>query len=85
LHGYFLAMKRFVCINDDSYQNDYCDNRISNTKYTLWNFLPKNLWEQFRFVTSDLLTSIVVCDIQLSPYFTCTLEDRIQLKNSGVV
>ncbi|KAM3384929.1 hypothetical protein ACQJBY_009101 [Aegilops geniculata] len=41
-------MKRFVYINDESYQNDYCDNQISNTKYTLWNFLPKNLWEQFR-------------------------------------
>jgi len=45
-------MKRFVYINDESYQNDYCDNRISNTKYSLLNFLPKNLWEQFRFVTS---------------------------------
>jgi phospholipid-translocating ATPase len=44
-------MKRFVYINDESYQNDYCDNRVSNTKYTLLNFVPKNLWEQFRFVT----------------------------------
>jgi len=48
VHGYFLGMKRFVYINDESYQNDYCDNRISNTKYSLLNFLPKNLWEQFR-------------------------------------
>ncbi|CAL5032749.1 unnamed protein product [Urochloa decumbens] len=41
-------MKRVVYINDDSRRYSYCDNRISNTKYTLWNFLPKNLWEQFR-------------------------------------
>ncbi|XP_042387499.1 phospholipid-transporting ATPase 2-like isoform X1 [Zingiber officinale] len=41
-------MKRFVYINDDSSQNLYCDNRISNRKYTILNFLPKNLWEQFR-------------------------------------
>ncbi|KAJ3671924.1 hypothetical protein LUZ60_008003 [Juncus effusus] len=41
-------MKRFVYINDESYQDIYCTNRISNTKYTLLNFLPKNLWEQFR-------------------------------------
>ncbi|XP_006652191.1 phospholipid-transporting ATPase 2-like isoform X1 [Oryza brachyantha] len=41
-------MKRFVYINDEARQDSYCDNRISNTKYTLWNFLPKNLWEQFR-------------------------------------
>ncbi|RLM65834.1 phospholipid-transporting ATPase 2 isoform X2 [Panicum miliaceum] len=44
-------MKRFVYINDDSRRHSYCDNRISNTKYTLWNFFPKNLWEQFRFVS----------------------------------
>lgn len=42
-------MKRFVYINDDSSQDCYCDNRISNRKYTLLNFIPKNLWEQFRF------------------------------------
>jgi len=44
-------MKRFVYINDDesSPTHDlYCDNRISNRKYTLLNFLPKNLMEQFR-------------------------------------
>jgi hypothetical protein len=48
---YWTTMKRFVYINDDSCRHSYCDNRISNTKYTLWNFFPKNLWEQFRFVS----------------------------------
>lgn len=46
----FLIMKRFVRINDDSCRGYFCDNRISNTKYTLVNFLPMNLREQFRFV-----------------------------------
>lgn len=42
-------MKRYVYVNDDDLsQNLYCDNRVSNRKYTAWNFLPKNLWEQFR-------------------------------------
>nr|CAD1820272.1 unnamed protein product [Ananas comosus var. bracteatus] len=41
-------MKRIVYINDESCQDLYCDNRVSNRKYTLLNFLPKNLWEQFR-------------------------------------
>lgn len=42
-------MKRYVYINDDEATQDlYCDNRLSNRKYTLLNFLPKNLWEQFR-------------------------------------
>ncbi|WVZ85067.1 hypothetical protein U9M48_032027 [Paspalum notatum var. saurae] len=44
----WTTMKRFVYINDDSCRYSYCGNRISNTKYTFWNFLPKNLWEQFR-------------------------------------
>uniref|UniRef100_A0A0D3FUJ5 P-type phospholipid transporter n=1 Tax=Oryza barthii TaxID=65489 RepID=A0A0D3FUJ5_9ORYZ len=33
---------------EEGCDDSYCDNRISNTKYNLWNFLPKNLWEQFR-------------------------------------
>ncbi|KAJ4756002.1 Phospholipid-transporting ATPase [Rhynchospora pubera] len=41
-------MKRLVRINDESCRGDFCDNRISNTKYTLLNFLPMNLQEQFR-------------------------------------
>ena len=27
--------------------NSFPDNTISNTKYTFWNFLPKNIFEQF--------------------------------------
>ncbi|KAJ6991555.1 hypothetical protein NC653_019660 [Populus alba x Populus x berolinensis] len=44
-------LKRFVYINDDESQptqDCFCDNRISNRKYTPLNFLPKNLMEQFR-------------------------------------
>lgn len=26
----------------------YCDNNVITSKYTWWNFLPKNLWEQFQ-------------------------------------
>ncbi|XAR68000.1 Phospholipid-translocating ATPase [Bertholletia excelsa] len=48
VHPVKSAMKRYVYINDDnSSQEIYCNNHISNTKYTLLNFLPKNLWEQF--------------------------------------
>ncbi|KAL9342907.1 hypothetical protein Peur_063338 [Populus x canadensis] len=56
-------MKRFVYINDDesSPTHDlYCDNRISNRKYTLLNFLPKNLMEQFsRFMNQYFL--LIAC------------------------
>ncbi|XP_048422253.1 phospholipid-transporting ATPase 2 isoform X1 [Pyrus x bretschneideri] len=54
-------MKRYIYINDDeSSQYLYCDNRISNRKYTLLNFLPKNLWEQFsRFMNQYFL--LIAC------------------------
>jgi hypothetical protein len=42
-------MKRFVYINDSGLTDDqHCSNKVSNTKYNLINFIPKNLWEQFR-------------------------------------
>ncbi|KAG8641362.1 hypothetical protein MANES_13G143600v8 [Manihot esculenta] len=55
-------MKRFVYINDDESPTRelFCDNRISNRKYTLLNFLPKNLWEQFsRFMNQYFL--LIAC------------------------
>ncbi|XP_042049383.1 phospholipid-transporting ATPase 2-like isoform X4 [Salvia splendens] len=54
-------MKRYVYINDDNLAKDiYCDNRISNRKYTILNFLPKNIWEQFsRFMNQYFL--LIAC------------------------
>lgn len=54
-------MKRYVDINDDASSQDfYCDNRISNRKYTILNFIPKNLWEQFsRFMNQYFL--LIAC------------------------
>lgn len=62
-------MKRYVYINDDELSQElYCDNRISNRKYTLLNFLPKNLWEQFsRFMNQYFL--LIAC-LQLWPLIT---------------
>ncbi|BBM97303.1 hypothetical protein Mp_1g04630 [Marchantia polymorpha subsp. ruderalis] len=62
-------MKRFVYVNDsDLTPSIYCNNRISNTKYTLFNFIPKNLWEQFsRFMNKYFL--LIAC-LQLWPLIT---------------
>ncbi|OIV92010.1 hypothetical protein TanjilG_20940 [Lupinus angustifolius] len=62
-------MKRFVYINDGESSHDlYCDNRVSNRKYTVLNFLPKNLWEQFsRFMNQYFL--LIAC-LQLWPLIT---------------
>ena len=56
LIAFQATMKLYVYINDDeSSQELYCDNRISNRKYTLLNFLPKNLWEQFRYILQSFV------------------------------
>ncbi|KAK7401947.1 hypothetical protein VNO78_13835 [Psophocarpus tetragonolobus] len=62
-------MKRYAYIDDDESSNDmYCDNRISNRKYTVLNFIPKNLWEQFsRFMNQYFL--LIAC-LQLWPLIT---------------
>ncbi|GMH07261.1 hypothetical protein Nepgr_009101 [Nepenthes gracilis] len=54
-------LRRYVYINDDDLvQELYCDNRISNRKYSLFNFVPKNLWEQFsRFMNQYFL--LIAC------------------------
>ncbi|XP_042504200.1 phospholipid-transporting ATPase 2-like [Macadamia integrifolia] len=54
-------MKRYVYINDNDMSQDvYCDNRISNRKYTVLNFVPKNLLEQFsRFMNQYFL--LIAC------------------------
>lgn len=61
-------MRRYVIINDGDQEDLYCDNRISNRKYTIVNFIPKNLWEQFsRFMNQYFL--LIAC-LQLWPLIT---------------
>uniref|UniRef100_A0A8C4SP12 Phospholipid-transporting ATPase n=1 Tax=Erpetoichthys calabaricus TaxID=27687 RepID=A0A8C4SP12_ERPCA len=49
----------------------FCDNRIISSKYTIWNFLPKNLFEQFRRIANFYFLIIflvqVIVDTPTSP------------------
>ncbi|KAJ8255095.1 hypothetical protein GJAV_G00200860 [Gymnothorax javanicus] len=49
----------------------FCDNRIVSSKYTIWNFLPKNLFEQFRRIANFYFLIIflvqVIVDTPTSP------------------
>uniref|UniRef100_A0A8C8DVH1 Phospholipid-transporting ATPase n=1 Tax=Oryzias sinensis TaxID=183150 RepID=A0A8C8DVH1_9TELE len=47
---------------------DYPDNRIVSSKYTFWNFIPKNLFEQFRRIANFYF--LVIFLIQVSFLFT---------------
>jgi magnesium-transporting ATPase (P-type) len=45
----------------------FASNRISTSKYTMWNFVPKNLFEQFRRAANIYFLFMAV--LQLIPYF----------------
>ncbi|XP_054851931.1 phospholipid-transporting ATPase IG isoform X2 [Eublepharis macularius] len=49
----------------------FCDNKIISSKYTVWNFLPKNLFEQFRRIANFYFLIIflvqVIVDTPTSP------------------
>lgn len=57
--------------NDAFIQPKFCDNRIVSSKYTVWNFLPKNLFEQFRRIANFYFLIIflvqVIVDTPTSP------------------
>ncbi|XP_060688382.1 phospholipid-transporting ATPase 11C isoform X2 [Hemiscyllium ocellatum] len=50
---------------------NFCDNRIVSSKYTYWNFIPKNLFEQFRRIANFYFLIIflvqVIVDTPTSP------------------
>jgi hypothetical protein len=49
IDDYTPGTERTVFINaPQNPRAEYPSNQVSTTKYELWNFLFKNLWEQFR-------------------------------------
>ncbi|RVE67454.1 hypothetical protein OJAV_G00102970 [Oryzias javanicus] len=57
--------------NEEIIPPKFCDNRIVSSKYTVWNFLPKNLFEQFRRIANFYFLIIflvqVIVDTPTSP------------------
>nr|XP_048721320.1 phospholipid-transporting ATPase IG isoform X4 [Caretta caretta] len=62
---------RPVSETDAYVEQKFCDNRIVSSKYTVWNFLPKNLFEQFRRIANFYFLIIflvqVIVDTPTSP------------------
>ncbi|RMC22033.1 hypothetical protein DUI87_02904 [Hirundo rustica rustica] len=54
----------------------FCNNRIISSKYTLWNFLPKNLFEQFRRIANFYFLIIFLVQPETVSYcsVSCCLE-----------
>ncbi|XP_029155219.1 probable phospholipid-transporting ATPase IF isoform X3 [Nylanderia fulva] len=59
---------RIVNINptNDPLDTHFTSNRVISHKYTIWNFIPKNFFEQFRRVANCyfLLTTIIAISIE---------------------
>ncbi|XP_054262795.1 phospholipid-transporting ATPase IF-like [Macrosteles quadrilineatus] len=73
-HGSTTLQARTILIGkqDDTV---YPDNRVISYKYTPWNYLPKNLWEQFRRVANFYflcmgIISAVIPDSPVSSWAT---------------
>ncbi|CAF0707238.1 unnamed protein product [Brachionus calyciflorus] len=59
--------------NDSDEPLDYISNKITTSKYTFWNFIPKNLFEQFRRVANfyylfNLILTFIIPDPPVTPY-----------------
>ncbi|CAK8565342.1 unnamed protein product [Lathyrus sativus] len=62
-----------LCNEQDSFESDfrnsYADNSVRSTKYTVANFLPKSLFEQFRRVANFyFLVTGILAFTKLAPY-----------------
>ncbi|TNM88172.1 hypothetical protein fugu_006393 [Takifugu bimaculatus] len=43
----------------------FADNRIISSKYTIWNFVPKNLFEQFRRIANFYFLIIFLVQLMI--------------------
>ncbi|KAI9255787.1 hypothetical protein BDA99DRAFT_574021 [Phascolomyces articulosus] len=72
---YGAARRVFVNLPLPKYELDkhgnpkrhYVTNKVRTSKYTLWSFLPKNLFEQFRRAANMYFLGMAI--LQLIPYF----------------
>ena len=44
--------ERIIELNNEQLGKQFCNNYVRTSKYTWWNFLPKNLFEQLRRVSN---------------------------------
>ncbi|GIL71194.1 hypothetical protein Vretimale_17772 [Volvox reticuliferus] len=58
--------KRLVRVNTGEHDHSYAGNYTSTTKYTIWTFLPKALFEQYRRVANIYFT--LVAALSLTPF-----------------
>jgi hypothetical protein len=86
------ATNREFVINSPQNSKLFRNNAITSSKYTWWNFIPKNLFEQFRrisniyFLAVAIVNSLFACFLSLRdslPYhFMFFLSDRAWISSN---
>ena len=50
-------------ISGSSKSQVFADNRVCSAKYNVWNFIPKNLFEQFRRIANFYFLCIAIIQV----------------------
>ena len=50
----------------------FVDNRVISSKYTIWNFIPKNLFEQFSRIANFYFLCIAIIQVSISLVIICS-------------
>ncbi|KAG8232436.1 hypothetical protein J437_LFUL012866 [Ladona fulva] len=50
----------------------FCDNRVVSYKYTLWSFIPRNLFEQFRRIANFYFLCITIIQLTIDSPVSAT-------------
>ena len=87
------ALNRIILVGHKSSDEDvvdeeqvvYPDNLVKTSKYTIWNFLPRNLYEQFRRVASFYFLCIGIISVIAEFGFRMTIgsiNDNVRMCRS---
>lgn len=60
---------RVIEINSPQNARLFKNNRIITSKYTWWNFIFKNLLEQFRHVSNIYFLSVLIINVLFDSFF----------------
>jgi hypothetical protein len=61
----FKAGARVAAANIDGGDEEFASNAVVTSKYTMWNFIPKNIYEQFRRVAN--IYFLIISLLQVRP------------------
>lgn len=62
-----LPLPKYELTKNGTPRNQFVSNKVRTSRYTVWSFAPKNLFEQFRRAANMYFLAMAI--LQLIPYF----------------